>query len=123
MPASGRFAPPGISGRSALVACGQLAGAAAWVSTPLDFDAAGAAPHYRRCMSDGSNYLDPNRPDGAKAIRTLSPVLKRSAAGRAGVPWSAVFARFEIAADQVNRLFRHEDQVRHLRVRAPRERQ
>src|SRR3984893_17518275 len=82
-----------------------------------------AAPHYRRCTSDGSNYLDPNRPDGAKAIRTLSPVLKRSAAGRAGVPWSAVFARFEIAPDQVNLLFRHEDQVRHLRVRAPRERQ
>src|ERR1700730_10262037 len=41
MPASGRLAPAGISGRSALVACGQLAGAAAWVSTPLDFDAAG----------------------------------------------------------------------------------
>src|ERR1700732_3711896 len=41
MPASGRWAPAGISGRSALVACGQLAGAAAWVSTPLDFDAAG----------------------------------------------------------------------------------
>jgi crotonobetainyl-CoA:carnitine CoA-transferase CaiB-like acyl-CoA transferase len=32
---------PGISGRSALVAWGQLAGAAAWVSTPFDFDAAG----------------------------------------------------------------------------------
>src|ERR1700748_2796264 len=22
--------------------------------------------HYRRCMSDGSNYLDPNRPDAVR---------------------------------------------------------
>ena len=67
-PASGRLAPAGISGRSALVACGQLAGAAAWVSTPLDFDAAGGTAlsslHERlqlpRSKPAGRSKGDPN---------------------------------------------------------------
>src|SRR5438309_4882692 len=66
MPASGRLAPAGISGRSALVACGQLAGAAAWVSTPLDFDAAGGAAlsslHERRLQ------LPRSKPAGRRAV-------------------------------------------------------
>src|SRR5439155_19643276 len=83
MPASGRLAPAGISGRSGLVACGQLAGAAAWVSTPLDFDAAGGT-HYRRCMSDGSNYLDPNRPDAVRLSVSDARALGEAALGRIG---------------------------------------
>jgi hypothetical protein len=74
MPASGRLEPAGISGRSAFVACGQLAGAAAWVSTPLDFDAA----------SDGSNYLDPNRPDAVRLGVSDARALGEAALGRIG---------------------------------------
>src|SRR5579884_4462185 len=62
MPASGLSAPAGISEIAAPVSQGQLAGAAARMSTPLDFDAAGGTA-YRRRMSEGADYLDPDRPD------------------------------------------------------------
>src|ERR1700726_5107012 len=81
MPASGRLAPAGISGRSALVACGQLAGAAAWVSTPLDFDAAGgtalSSPDERRLQLPRSK---PAGPCGLASATRGHSVKRRSAA-------------------------------------------
>ena len=83
MPASGRLAPAGITGRSALVACGQLAGAAAWVSTPLDFDAAGGTAlsslHERR------HQLPRSKPAGRRAAqRQRRGALGEAALGRIG---------------------------------------
>ena len=75
----------------------QLAGAAAQVSTPLDFDAAGASRHYRRCMSDGSNYLD-RRPDAVQLAKWL-PEYRGVGQLRAEGYDSLVFPRPLRAAD------------------------
>jgi L-2-hydroxycarboxylate dehydrogenase (NAD+) len=43
-----------------------------------------AAQHYRRCMSDGSNYLDPNRPDAVRLSVSDARALGEAALGRIG---------------------------------------
>jgi hypothetical protein len=43
-----------------------------------------AAQHYRRCMSDGSNYLDPNRPDAVRLSVSDASALGEAALGRIG---------------------------------------
>src|SRR5690349_3269881 len=65
MPASGVLAPSGISGVASRVPSGQLAGALARVSTPLDFDGAGGVA-YRRCIA-------PPRPPVSRRIRPAPP--------------------------------------------------
>jgi hypothetical protein len=67
MPASGRLASVGISGRSALVACGQLAGAAAWVSTQLGFDAVGGTA--LSSLDERGLQLPRSRPAGGGAAQ------------------------------------------------------
>src|SRR6266446_4829773 len=83
MPASGRLAPAGIAGRSALAACRQLAGARLWCQRRSILTLP-AAQHYRRCMSDGSNYLDPNRPDAVRLSVSDASALGEAALGRIG---------------------------------------
>src|SRR6266446_6064952 len=81
MPASGRLAPAGIAGRSALAACRQLAGARLGCQRRSILTLP-AARHYRRCVSDGSNYLDPNRPDAVRLSVSDARALGEAALGR-----------------------------------------
>src|SRR5882762_11578836 len=83
MPGSSRVAPAGIAGRSALAACRQLAGARLWCQRRSILTLP-AAQHYRRCMSDGSNYLDPNRPDAVRLSVSDASALGEAALGRIG---------------------------------------
>src|ERR1700730_11564197 len=83
MPASGRLAPTGIAGRSALAACKRLAGARLGCQRRSILTLP-AAQHYRRCMSDGSNYLDPNRPDAVRLSVSDARALGEAALGRIG---------------------------------------
>jgi hypothetical protein len=43
-----------------------------------------ASRHYRRCMSDGSNYLDPNRPDAVRLGVSEAQELGEAAVARIG---------------------------------------
>jgi len=77
------LAPAGIAGRSALAACRQLAGARLWCQRRSILTLP-AAQHYHRCMSDGSNYLDPNRPDAVRLSVSDASALGEAALGRIG---------------------------------------